>query len=211
MLLRPCTTLLLVTLTIAGPGAQQNQRKKGESPLRPIAPLDLPRTLDLYAGPLRRGRPQRGAGRRREPAAIFAGTGPSRGARGSMPSPTPTSGGSACSRRRRSRSRPKTFAPSAGTGASPDDPPCAAPCVLDWAHAQLVERGDPDRAERAWYLAAAALAGGVRDWRYLQRPVDPARPRRADAGPDGSRARRDSPTTPRCASSRRLPRRAGST
>ena len=47
--------------------------------------------------------------------------------------------------------------------------------MLDWAQLQLIERGAPDRAERAWYLAAAALAGGVRDWRYLQRPVDPRR------------------------------------
>ena len=55
------------------------------------------------------------------------------------------------------------------------DPPCAASCVLDWAQLQLVQRGAPDQAERAWYFAAAALAGGVRDWRYLQRPVDPER------------------------------------
>jgi tetratricopeptide (TPR) repeat protein len=55
------------------------------------------------------------------------------------------------------------------------DPPCAASCVLDWAQLQLVQRGAPDRAERAWYLAAAALAGGVRDWRYLQRTINPER------------------------------------
>jgi hypothetical protein len=52
-----------------------------------------------------------------------------------------------------------------------DAPPCAAACVLDWAQIQLVQRGGPDRAEHTWYLAAAALAGGVRDWRYLQRPA----------------------------------------
>jgi hypothetical protein len=46
----------------------------------------------------------------------------------------------------------------------------------------LVQRGAPDRAERAWYLAAAALASGVRDWRYLQRPVDPARAARIIPG-----------------------------
>jgi hypothetical protein len=56
-----------------------------------------------------------------------------------------------------------------------DDPPCPAACVLDWAQLRLAERGDPDPAERAWFLAAAALTGGVRDWRYLYRPVDPAR------------------------------------
>jgi hypothetical protein len=50
---------------------------------------------------------------------------------------------------------------------------CGGPCVLDWAQAQLVERGAPDAAERAWYLAAASLVGGVRDWRYLERPANP--------------------------------------
>ena len=63
-----------------------------------------------------------------------------------------------------------------------DDPPCAAACALDWAQIQLVLRGDPDRAEHTWYLAAAALAGGVREWRYLQRPIDPARPVRVPPG-----------------------------
>jgi hypothetical protein len=63
-----------------------------------------------------------------------------------------------------------------------DDPPCIASCVLDWAQLRLIERGPPDRAERAWFLAAASLAGGVRDWRYLQRPVDPRRPARGLPG-----------------------------
>ena len=38
------------------------------------------------------------------------------------------------------------------------DPPCSGPSVLDWAERQLVARGLQDRAERAWFLAAAALA-----------------------------------------------------
>jgi tetratricopeptide (TPR) repeat protein len=50
---------------------------------------------------------------------------------------------------------------------------CQGTCVLDWAQARLGERGPADSAEHAWYLAAAALAGGVRDWRYLQRPANP--------------------------------------
>jgi tetratricopeptide (TPR) repeat protein len=50
---------------------------------------------------------------------------------------------------------------------------CQGTCVLDWAQARLAERGPADSAEHAWYLAAAALAGGVRDWRYLQRPANP--------------------------------------
>jgi len=51
------------------------------------------------------------------------------------------------------------------------DPPCSGPSVLDWAERQLVARGLQDRAERAWFLAAAALAAGVRDWDYLYRPA----------------------------------------
>ena len=54
---------------------------------------------------------------------------------------------------------------------------CRGLRALDWAQLQLIERGAPDRAERAWYLAAAALAGGVRDWRYLHRPVTLGRTR----------------------------------
>ena len=38
------------------------------------------------------------------------------------------------------------------------DASCAAACVLDWAQIQLVQRGPPDRAEHTWYLAAAAPA-----------------------------------------------------
>ena len=61
-------------------------------------------------------------------------------------------------------------------------PPCGGACVLDWAQLQLANRGAPDRAERAWYLAAAALAGGVRDWQYLHRPMNSARPSRIIPG-----------------------------
>jgi hypothetical protein len=61
-----------------------------------------------------------------------------------------------------------------GDWAVAGNPPCAGPCVLDWAQLQIVERGAPDAAERAWYLAAASLASGVRDWRYLQRTMTAA-------------------------------------
>ena len=47
----------------------------------------------------------------------------------------------------------------------------AGPCVLEWAWSLLVERGAPDAAERAWVLAASALVSGVRDFRFLYRPV----------------------------------------
>ena len=62
------------------------------------------------------------------------------------------------------------------------DPPCGGPCALDWAQSMLVERGPADAAEHAWYLAVASLAGGVRDWRYLQR-APPPNPR-PDAPPN---------------------------
>ena len=58
-----------------------------------------------------------------------------------------------------------------GVEFGPDLPACPGACVLDWAQTLLVERGSPDIAEHAWYLAAASLAGGVRDWRYLHRPL----------------------------------------
>ncbi len=49
----------------------------------------------------------------------------------------------------------------------------AGNCVLQWAYSVLVERITPDEAERAWLLAAAALAGGVRDRRLLHVPPYP--------------------------------------
>ena len=48
-----------------------------------------------------------------------------------------------------------------------------ANCVLQWAYAVITERLTPDDAERAWLLAASALAGGVRDWRLLHVPPFP--------------------------------------
>ena len=49
----------------------------------------------------------------------------------------------------------------------------SANCVLQWAYAVITERLTSDDAERAWLLAAAALAGGVRDWRLLHVPPFP--------------------------------------
>jgi len=61
-------------------------------------------------------------------------------------------------------------------GTNNGEPFCNGACALDWAQAALVQRTAPDAAERAWYLATAALAGGVRDWRYLQRALPPTAP-----------------------------------
>lgn len=55
------------------------------------------------------------------------------------------------------------------------DPECAGPCAMDWAQAQLVRRDPAGEAEHAWYLAASAMIGGVRDWLYLSRIPDPQR------------------------------------
>ena len=52
-------------------------------------------------------------------------------------------------------------------------PAGSAHCVLQWAYSVIAERLTPDEAERAWLLAAAALAGGVRDWRLLHVPPFP--------------------------------------
>jgi tetratricopeptide (TPR) repeat protein len=50
---------------------------------------------------------------------------------------------------------------------------CSGRCVLDWAVRCLVERGAPDEAEHAWWLAAIALAQGVRDGRFLDSTYQP--------------------------------------
>jgi hypothetical protein len=57
------------------------------------------------------------------------------------------------------------------------EPPCTGGCVLEWACALLQSRGAPDAAERTWLLATVALAGGVRDWGFLQSPLTPPGPR----------------------------------
>lgn len=49
----------------------------------------------------------------------------------------------------------------------------AGNCVLQWAYSVVTERISPDDGERAWLLAASALAGGVREWRLLHVPPYP--------------------------------------
>lgn len=60
---------------------------------------------------------------------------------------------------------------------SEGEPPCTGGCVLEWACALLQTRGEPDAFERTWLLASIALAGGVRDWGFLQSPLTPPGPR----------------------------------
>jgi hypothetical protein len=171
-MLRRATALvfLLLCLTTAGAG----QKAKKPTPLPSIAPLDLPRALDLYAD-----------GRFDQAVRMVAQAGDEAGrdlrqhwavtARQWIDADPPR--------------RPQRILAAASLAleteqirqergdwrVSEGDPACPAACVLDWAQIMLVQRGAPDAAERAWYLAAAALAGGVRDWRYLERAVDPQR------------------------------------
>ena len=63
----------------------------------------------------------------------------------------------------------------AGEWAANGDKDCAGRCVLEWACTLLSSRGAADEAERIWMLASIALAGGVRDWTFLQVPFS-ARP-----------------------------------
>jgi tetratricopeptide (TPR) repeat protein len=171
-MLRACA-LALVVLLSATPRAAQ--KAKADVPPPPIAPLDLPRVLDLYA-----------EGRFDEAVTTVARAGDAigRNLRGHW----------AVTGRQwidaDPAHRPQRILAAAALAletehiraergdwrAAVGDPPCGGSCALDWAQLLLVQRGAPDRAERAWYLAAAALVGGVRDWRYLQRQVDRARP-----------------------------------
>ncbi len=169
---RSACAFVLLILFSATPGA--DQKAPGKIHLPPIAPLDLPRLLDLYAD-----------GRFDEAVKSVAQAGDQIGrhlrrhwdvtARQWIDADP--------------AHRPERILAAAALALETEhvraergdwrvwdgDHLCAAACVLDWAQLQLVQRGAPDQAERAWYLAAAALAGGVRDWRYLQRPVTPAR------------------------------------
>ena len=175
---RACAFLLLVLFS-AAPGA--DQKTKAPAPPPPIAPLNLPHVLDLYADGrfdeavtrVARAGEEVGRNLRRHwgvTARQWIDADPAR--------------------------RPQRILAAAALALETEhirvergdwrvtagDPPCAGACVLDWAQLHLVQRGAADRAERAWYLAAAALAGGSRDWRYLHRPVDPERASRVMPG-----------------------------
>jgi hypothetical protein len=169
---RTCAVALLVLFS-ATPGADQ-KKTKAPAPLPAIAPLDLVRALDLYAD-----------GRFDEAVTTVARAGDEVGrhlrahwavtgrqwidADPAHRSQRILAAAALALETEHIRAERGDWRVLTGTF------PCGGSCVLDWAQLQLVQRGPPDRAERAWYLAAAALAGGVRDWRYLQRPVNPAR------------------------------------
>jgi len=168
---RACALALLILFS-ATPEA--GQKAKPPAPPPPIAPLDLPRVLDLYA-----------SGRFDEAVRGVAQAGDEIGQR--LRHHWDVTGRQWIDADM--EHRPQRMLVVAALALETEhiraergewrvaegDPPCTASCVLDWAQSQLVQRGAPDQAERAWYLAAAALAGGDRDWRYLQRPVRPGR------------------------------------
>src|SRR5262245_40038309 len=62
------------------------------------------------------------------------------------------------------------------------DEACAGRCVIEWACTLLQSRGAPDDAERIWMLASIALAGGVRDWTFLQSPLSQPTEKRGERG-----------------------------
>jgi hypothetical protein len=175
---RACAFLLLVLFTATSGTAQ---KKKADVPPAPIEPVNLARLLDLYAG-----------GRFDEAVTEVARAGDEigRNLRGHW----------AVAGRQwvdaHPERRPQRILAAASLALETEhlrtergdwraltgEPPCGGSCVLDSAQLLLVQRGAADRAERAWYLAAAALAGGVRDWRYLQRTVDLERTPRAMPG-----------------------------
>jgi tetratricopeptide (TPR) repeat protein len=168
---RACALALLVLFS-ATPEA--GQKTKPPAPPPPIAPLDLPRVLDLYA-----------SGRFDEAVRSVARAGDEIGQR--VRRHWDVTGRQWIDADL--EHRPQRILVAAALALETEhiraergewrvaegDPPCSASCILDWAQSQLVQRGAPDQAERAWYLAAAALAAGDRDWRYLQRPVRPGR------------------------------------
>lgn len=161
--------LLLLSATL-----QATQKTKPPAPIPSIAPLDLARLLDLYA-----------EGRFDEAVTRVSRAGDETGRR--LRQHWPVTGrqwidADAANRPQRILVAAALALETEHIRAERGDwrflegtHSCPAACVLDWAQLQLVQRGTPDQAERAWYLAAASLAGGVRDWRYLQRHVDPRR------------------------------------
>jgi hypothetical protein len=160
-----CALVLLLLVTATAPAASQ-RRQKPPPPLPSIAPLNLPRLLDLYD-----------AGRFDEAVGTIAQAGDETGRHLRLHWPVEGREWIDADPARRPQRSLSAAALALETEqlraergdwrVSGDDPFCAAACVLDWAQMQLVQRGAPDAAERAWYLAAASLARGVSELRYV--------------------------------------------
>ncbi|HKV99820.1 MAG TPA: tetratricopeptide repeat protein [Vicinamibacterales bacterium] len=170
MLRRWIAGLVVLTAASAAPLAQ----KKPEPPKPPpsIAPLDLARLLDTYA-----------SGRFDEAVQAVARAGDTLGknlrAHWTLDAPSWIEADPAARAQRLlvaaafALETENVRVERGEWGTNTSDVHCPGTCVLDWAQEHLVLRGPADAAERTWYLAAAALAGGVRDWRYLERPANP--------------------------------------
>ncbi|MFI5178078.1 MAG: hypothetical protein ACHQO8_05935 [Vicinamibacterales bacterium] len=163
---------LLTLASAAAPAAQRPAPKAATVELGPIAPLDVARLLDTYA-----------SGRYDDAveAVAKAGDGVGRNLRAHWSADAPAWIDADPPHRAQRLLVAAALAleteqlrvERGDWGVTTGNVRCAGTCVLDWAQAQLVARGTADAAEHAWDLAAAALAGGVRDWRYLQRNGNP--------------------------------------
>jgi len=180
--LRQSLVALALTVGVASAGAQRKPDKP--PPLEPIAPLDLAHLLDTYA-----------AGQFNDAVGAVAKAGDTIGSNlrrhWMVDAPLWIDADPADRPHRRLVAaslalETEMIRVERGRWGNSTTPPCGGTCVLDWAQAQLVARGTPDDAERVWYLAAAALGGGVRDWNYLYRPAPPKPPGRAATWIGGS-------------------------
>ncbi len=160
-----------VALVVVAVAPLAGQRRPSKVEVPPIAPLDLPAILDTYAaghfddaiGQISRAGDTVGRALRQHwsvGGAAWIAADPDHRAQRRL--------AAAALALENEHLRVERGDWSVSTGS----PACAGACALDWAQRQLVDRGDPDPAERAWYLAAAALVGGDRDWRYLERPAN---------------------------------------
>lgn len=162
--------LLILTVASAAPVAQK--KPEPPKPPPPIAPLEMARLLDTYA-----------SGRFDEAVQAVARAGDAIGRNLRLHwsvDAGPWIDADPANRRQRllaaaafALETENVRVERGDWGVTTGELRCPGTCVLDWAQARLIERGPADTAERRWYLAAAALAGGVRDWRYLQRPPNP--------------------------------------
>ena len=162
----------LVVLIVASAAPLAQKRPEPPKPPPPIAPLEMGRLLDTYA-----------SGRFDEAVQAVAKTGDGIGRSLRLHwsvDARPWIDADPANRRQRllvaaafALETENVRVERGDWGVTTGEVRCPGTCVLDWAQARLVERGAADAAERAWYLAATALASGVRDWRYLQRPPNP--------------------------------------
>jgi hypothetical protein len=69
-----------------------------------------------------------------------------------------------------------------GEWRDPEQTHCDGRCMIEWACTLLQASGAPDSSERIWMEGSIALAGGVRDWAFLQTPLGPPSERSGERG-----------------------------